>query len=217
MSAKIDLIGQRFGRLIVLEEAGKTKGKRQKIVWKCKCDCGKEKSIIGDSLRSGSAKSCGCSIVEKIKERNFKHGYAHKERLYGIWRGMYTRCYNKNFKFYNYYGGRGISICDEWLNNYLVFRKWAYINGYEENLTIDRKDNDGNYEPNNCKWVSGKNQANNKSNNHCVTFHGKTKTLSQWAEETKISSRVIESRLNRLGWSIDKALTTPIKRHVCNG
>lgn len=131
-----------------------------------------------------------------------------KKRIRRIWDGIIRRCDNPNAGFYHRYGGRGITVCDEW-RDFEVFYKWALHNGYKDDLTIDRIDNDGNYEPSNCRWATWKEQANNKSLNHILTFDGKSQTMTLWAEETGITRSAIKTRLKN-GWSVEKALTTPI-------
>jgi hypothetical protein len=170
-----DLTGERFGKLIVIEFKGRTKGF---VMWLCKCDCGNEKVIRGVNLTSPNkpTRSCGCNHVMCT---NAKHNSA-KTRLYRIWANMKTRCYNtKNYK-YKRYGARGITICEEWKEDFEIFKKWALENGYDDNLTIDRKNNNGNYEPSNCRWVNDFKQANNKSNNIHYEIKGENHTLAEW-------------------------------------
>ncbi|GAB6728147.1 hypothetical protein [Streptococcus uberis] len=195
-----DYTGQRFGRLLVIERLPQKP--YTKATYKCKCDCGNEIVVRSSNLATGHSTSCGCLVR--------KHGLAKKERLYNIWVGMRQRCNNESSKDYPKYGGRGIEICDEW-NDYLSFRNWATSNGYSDNLSIDRIDVNGNYEPSNCRWADYKTQANNQSNNHLITFNGRTKNIKQWSEETGISNVTILTRLTR-GWSIDRSLTTKVTK-----
>lgn len=132
-------------------------------------------------------------------------------RLYVIWRNMKARCTKSYAAKYKNYGGRGISICNEWLNDFETFRNWSLSNGYSDDLTLDRIDNNGNYEPNNCRWVSNSEQQHNKRTNRMITFHGETKTLTQWAREKGLSVKSLETRLGRCRWDLEKALTTPMK------
>ena len=145
-----NLVGKRFGRLVVLCDSGKRKSRE--IIWCCKCDCGNKLESRGPNLRLGNTKSCGCLNMERI----YKHGDAINgpTRLYRSWIAMKQRCLNVNNIAYKYYGGRGIRVCDEWENDYLAFKEWASVNGYANNLTIDRINNDGNYKPSNCQWIT---------------------------------------------------------------
>lgn len=132
-----------------------------------------------------------------------------RTRLYKIWGAMKTRCYNPNYRKYYRYGGRGIKICDEWLNSFVSFSDWSMRNGYYDNLTIDRINVNGNYEPSNCRWITVTANNRNKTNNHYIKFRGKTQTIADWAEELDMNDKTIATRIYR-GWSIEKALTTPL-------
>ena len=201
MPKLIDLTGKRFGRLTVIRKAEDfSNGNHTHHKWVCKCDCGKEKIVSGESLRNGSSKSCGCLFLEKTR----KHCGSH-EKLYYVWNGMKQRCYNKNSTHYKNYGARGISVCNEWKNSYESFRNWAVKNGYKEGLEIDRINNNGNYCPDNCRMITHFDQQSNKRTNKFITFNGETKTLSQWARYLGIKPNSLIYRIKNYG--IEKSLS----------
>lgn len=195
-----DLTGQRFERLTVVGlSEDKGKGKKPVTKWICRCECGKITTVKGGNLISGTTVSCGC------KKR--RHGLANKERLYQTWKNMRQRCSNPNRHDYKRYGGKGVSICREW-DEYTSFRRWALSSGYDDTLSIDRIDVNGNYCPENCRWVDMGVQANNTSRNHIIELNGIKKTMAEWSEELGLSYSAIQHRLER-GWSAEEALTTP--------
>jgi len=202
-----EIIGQKFGRLTVIERA--ENGKNGEPRWLCKCDCGNETIARGSFLKNGRVKSCGCIAREKIVITNDK-----EKRLHRIWSAIKTRCYNKNAKSYKNYGGRGIKICDEWLDNFTNFSKWSLQNGYKDYLSIDRIDVNGNYEPSNCKWSTDKEQANNKRNTLYITYNNKTQSLRQWCDELNLKYKTIANRIKRYNWTPERAFTTPIQDPV---
>ena len=191
-----DLTNQKFGKLTAIKPLEKRKNR--KVVWLCKCDCGNDYEIVGTSLTSGNAKSCGCLTK--------KHGM-FGTRLYNVWHTMKERCYVKSHINYNNYGGRGITVCEEWMD-FIPFMNWAYSNGYDENAkrgecTLDRIDPNGNYCPENCRWVSMSVQANNKTDNVYLEYNGIIDTLTNHARNLGLDPRTVESRKVK-GESIDK-------------
>ena len=200
------LEGQRFGRLTVIQEVGRNKSGN--ALWLCKCDCGEEKVISSSSLRHGGTQSCGCIKREQNTEMFVTHGETHSP-LYKLWASIKNRCNNPNGRKYINYGGRGIKICPEWESNYLAFKNWCLENGYEKGLTIERKDVNGDYSPQNCIFATQKVQQNNRTNNHRITYGSVTKTLSEWADYLGIGYKVLEHRINR-GWSVEDAFNIPI-------
>lgn len=207
MGKRIDLTGVRVGRLVV-ESYAYTRDK--KAYWNCVCDCGNKCVVGAKNLRKGIARSCGCLKKESMRKVASKHGLS-STRLYHIWTGMKGRCYNPNNPRYNSYGGRGILIHEEWLNNFESFYNWAISNGYAENLTLDRIDNNRGYSPDNCRWANQKQQCNNKSNNHLLTYNGKTQNITQWAEELGIGRRTLTDRLT-YSWTLEEVFTKPLKK-----
>lgn len=201
----VDIIGKRFGRLFVVD-FDHADGYRK--YYQCICDCGNMKVVLKGNLLAGRTTSCGCYQKERASEASSLP--PHYRRLRSIFRGMKSRCYDEKCSGYKRYGGRGISICDEWLNNIDSFCKWALDNGYEDGLSIDRIDNDGDYCPSNCRWATPSIQMSNYSRNVLIEYNGEKKTMSQWAEEYGIRLTTLHNRLRYLGWSIDKALNEPV-------
>ena len=206
---QLNLTGKRFGKLVAIKTTGKTKNGA--YLWQCKCDCGNEIIANVGNLKNGHTKSCGCLRVDRCKTNFTKHGLEHT-RLYGIWSDMRLRCYDEKNIAYHRYGGRGITICDEWKNDVKAFYDWATANGYKDSLTIERIDNDGNYCPENCRWATVKEQASNRRSNILVTHNGKTQTMKEWAHEVGIPYKAVWARMQKLGWSAERALTEPVKK-----
>lgn len=208
MGAFIDLTGKKFGRLTVLERTDDLiqPSGQHKTQWLCKCDCGNLITVQGCNLKSEHTQSCGC--YSQDYPSHTKHNKC-KTRLYKCWKHIKQRCYDKNSKEYINYGGRGITVCNEWLNDFQVFYDWAMANGYKDDLTIDRIDVNGNYEPSNCRWVTVKVQNNNKRSNRLITYNEKTQTLAQWADELQINYKKLYARIVTFSWNIEKAFNTP--------
>lgn len=198
-TVKNDLTGQRFGRLtaIGIDDRG-----TRKTYFLCVCDCGTVKSIRADSLLSGAVRSCGCMKREQDKLNlagNHSHGMSGT-RLYKIWQGMKKRCYNKHDARYSRYGGRGITVCAEWKDSFPAFYAWAIRNGYADDLTIDRIDNDKGYAPNNCRWATVQEQCRNRDTNIKITIGNATKGLAEWCEIFDVDYSTIYARYERHGY-----------------
>lgn len=199
-----DLIGLKFGKLTPLLMI-KEKGKR--ILWKCYCDCGNKNLIVrSDFLNNGTTKSCGCLVKTR-------QGITKKEsRSYYAWRNMIKRCYDSSSSSYCLYNSRNIKVCDRWINDFNAF--YLDMGSCPEGLQLDRIDNNGNYEPSNCRWVTAKQNCNNKTSNKLLTAFGKTQSSEMWANEYGISGKVLRQRLLRDRWSIEDAISKPIDREA---
>lgn len=202
MAKLIDLTGQRFGRLTVVERGFPNQG--GDATWSCRCDCGNVCCIRGSSLRRGHTQSCGCLRPDRTKETKTVHAQRNS-RLYRIWLNMKNRCNNPHYHHYERYGGRGITICEQWITDFSAFQRWAFANGYADGLSIDRINNDKGYFPDNCRWTTAKEQSNNLSSNRLLTFGGVTKNVAQWCIIQKVNRNTVNSRLRR-GWTIEEAL-----------
>lgn len=214
-------VGERYGYWTVIGEPERFVNMSKQCL--CRCVCGKEKYVGFYHLVRGESTNCGCIVAKNKGEWNKTHKRTHggtagdKERLYTVYTGMLKRCYLKSNKAYDNYGGRGISVCDEWRgeHGYENFREWAYANGYNPEApkhicTIDRIDVNGNYEPSNCRWISAKEQGNNRRDNHLLTYNGETRTVTEWAEKIGMKPVTLFQRL-RKGWTVERALTQPIR------
>ena len=205
------MIGEKFGRLTVVESNGhRTKPSGQKYnVWLCKCDCGNDTIVSVHKLRTGSTKSCGCIRRENLSSGIRKTHGMHNTPEYETWCAMIKRCNNEKCDSYKNYGGRGITVCNEWLD----FEKfYADMGNRPKNSTIERINVNGNYEPCNYKWATKKEQGRNKRTNRLIEFRGSTRCLSELAEQYKINMKTLWARL-KSGWSMEKALTVPIRKH----
>lgn len=206
MGELIDLTGQRFGRLTVLERAENTPSGQAR--WLCCCNCGNLKVIRGQSLRSGITQSCGCLRQERLLAANTTHGNSNS-RLYHIWCDMKRRCTDRKGKDWSFYGARGITVCQEWNEDFAAFQEWALDNGYSDELTIDRINVDEGYSPDNCRWVDALIQSRNRRNIQTYAHKGKRQAISAWADEYGLPYGVLYYRLKQ-GWPIARALTEPI-------
>lgn len=193
---KNDLTGQRFGRLTVI---GVDDRDTRKTYFYCQCDCGNVKSVRSDSLISGAIRSCGC-LKQEQDRINLEANHSHRmsgTRPYWIWQGMKKRCYNPHDIRYDRYGGRGITVSDEWREDFSAFYEWSLQNGYADNLTIDRIDNDKGYSPDNCRWSTMKEQSMNRSTNINIRIGNATKTLTEWCEIFSVDSKTVFARYYR--------------------
>lgn len=206
MSRLVDLTGKVFERLTVIK---RMPNRDRHTMWLCKCECEKETVVDGYHLKCGYTRSCGCLRSEPNITRNTTYS-SPEIKLYRRWSSMKARCYNKNSKCYSRYGGRGITVCDEWRNSFEAFRDWALSNGYSDDLTIDRIENNGNYEPSNCRWTDVETQANNKRCNRLITYNNKTHTIAQWSNITGIPYDRIRRRMDN-GWTPERTLTTKVR------
>lgn len=213
-------IGQKFGKLTIVDISHKPNDGKTYV--KCCCDCGNFVDVLPNQLFREQIKSCGCSknnneILKNSKSTssgNYKDGRT-KHPLYGVWKQMLDRCENPSAKHYDRYGGRGIKVCDEW-HDFWKFVEWSdSVGGRPKGYTLDRKDNDGNYCSENCRWASWETQTRNKSSNIVIEYNGVSKTLVEWSDEIGINHQTLLNRLNR-GWSVDRAFTEKPNRNSHN-
>ncbi|KKL97903.1 hypothetical protein LCGC14_1829790 [marine sediment metagenome] len=202
-----NLIGQKFGRLTVLKRMDNDKHRNS--MWLCRCDCGKEKIICGYDLKRGHTQGCGCLRKEIAGITHTTHGH-YKTKTYKSWEQMIQRCTNPKVHNYHNYGGRGITICSRWMKFENFLEDMGERPG--KNHSIDRINNNGNYCKSNCRWATIKQQNRNRRDNLYFTYKNKTQLLIEWSEETGILYTILYYRIFRSGWTIEKALTTPIKK-----
>lgn len=208
-----DLFGRKFGALTVISRYGSKNGD---MFWNCKCKCGKIIQVSTGQLNFGHIVSCGCLKRERVIERNTTHGLSNT-RLYEIWCGMKKRCYDENSERYKDYGGRGITICDEWAEDFQAFYNWAVANGYKENLTIERKDVNGNYCPENCTWITKSEQSRNQRKTIRYTIFGIEKPLIEWCEYAEIKNSRAYQRYRNGNPPFDENELRKIKENLGNG
>lgn len=208
----VDIVGQRFNFLTVESFSHVGEGG---AFWNCKCDCGEYKVLRGSDIKSGETKSCGCYRRE-VAHNKATHGRS-KDPVYIVWRNMCSRCYDPKSPGYKNYGGRGIAVCDEWRGEggFIVFLR--DMGEIPEGYTLDRINVNGNYERENCRWATTGEQGRNKRNNRSITFNGEDRLMVEWSEFLGISYKTLKTRLNKLGWSVEKAFTTPVEGKPKNG
>lgn len=202
MSDRIDMVGKRFGRWLVLSYSSERH-------WLCACDCGTQRAVSGSSLRRGASR--GCSDCHPARKNRRTHGAA-KSRLYTIWLNMRRRCEDPRDVAFSRYGLRGIRVCHEWLRDFIAFRDWAMAAGYNDGLTIDRIDNARGYEPGNCRWATYSQQNRNYSRNRPIQFRGELVLIGDLAERHGMPADIVKNRVRRYGWTIEEALTIPVMR-----
>ncbi len=200
----IDLVGQQFARLTVLSRAG---SQNKKSTWLCRCQCGKEVVVKSDNLKNGNTKSCGCqkrdSTIATMQATKRTHGLSQSAE-YRIWVSIKQRCFNPKDAAYPDYGGRGITVCDSWRNSFEAF--YADMGARPDpDMSIDRRDVNGHYSPENCRWATQEEQCNNRRNNHLIEHDGQRKTLTQWARAAGLHPNTIRLRL-RNGWTMEEAM-----------
>jgi hypothetical protein len=202
-----NLTSQRFGRLLVLSYVGKN---YPRTAWLCACDCGESKVVFANNLRSGKTKSCGCLRAEKTTKRSTTHG-KRRSLTYESWLGIKSRCYCSGHVSFEWYGRKGIQVCKQWKNSFENFLKDMGERPSSRH-SIDRIDSDGDYCPENCRWATEKEQSRNRSSNRMISYKGKTQCLTAWAEEAGLPMQTLHKRITRYKWSIEKALTTPVRK-----
>jgi hypothetical protein len=209
----INLVGKVFNRWTVV---GRAENKNKRVRWSCVCECGEERDVIAYNLVHGISKSCGCLNKDLAKERIISitktHGLS-KTPIHRIWCGIKTRVGNPNHKDYQWYGARGVTMCEEWENDFMSFYTWSTNNGWKDGLQIDRKDVNGNYEPSNCRWVTNEVNSKNRRNTNLYTneLTGETLCASDWSKRLGGNQELVKSRI-AYGWSIQRAITEPIRK-----
>lgn len=207
MAKKKDIrSGMKFGKWEIIEEIpAKIISNKPRRMFRCKCECGNIGEVQLACLLNGHSTSCGCVQKQRASEANLTHGLSDKHPLYGIWKNMKKRCNNPSATEYKNYGGRGISVCDDW-KRFEPFYNWAIYNGWQSNLTIDRIDCNGNYCPENCRWVSMNVQMNNTTRNHYINFNGTVYTLSTLAQELNIPYNIVRYRISTCNWNVQQLI-----------
>ena len=215
MGTKEDIAGKKYNRLTLVRPAYK-KGTRW--IWECLCDCGNITFLESYAVKSGHTKSCGCLYLETRGKTRLVHGGCKElASLYHIWENMKARCFNPKSANYSHYGARGITVCDEWRQDFQSFINWSVANNYEYGLSIERLNVDGNYEPTNCKWIPRNAQGRNKRNSRRVIVDGEEVSLSEYFYSQKAEESIdyynFSCRIS-LGWTLEKALSTPVNKRT---
>ena len=206
-----DIAGLRFNNLTAVRfDHRDERVKGGQHYWLFRCDCGNEVVLRKNSVTSNNTTCCADCARKRKALVNTKHGGVGT-RLYREWAGIIQRCINPKDTSWERYGAKGVTVCDEWLS-FPAFREWAYANGYDDSLTIDRINPNGNYEPSNCRWASVREQANNKQGTLWVEYGGERMQLSYWADRLGIPYHTLYDRLHRYGWSVERAFTEPVRR-----
>ena len=198
-----DLVGKRYGRLVVISRADNNC--HGDVMWKCRCDCGNFAVVRANSLRSGKTKSCGCLQKNVVANMKRTHGLSNT-RLFRIWQAMKQRCYNEKKNYYELYGGKGISVCDEWKADFLSFYNWSMANGYDDSKSIDRIDSAKNYSPDNCRWASPSVQSSNKRDNNIVFYHGMSDTFTGMCRTLNVNRSTIQKRCRIYDCTFEEAV-----------
>lgn len=210
-------IGDVFGRwkVIGLDDIRSKKSKDGRKYYFCECQCENKtiKSVNEYSLVSRKSTSCGCYNRERVSETVSKHNSSNSN-LYDVWINIKQRCLNKNNPNYKNYGGRGITICNEWVNDFVKFQQWSIENGYKKGLNIDRINNDKGYSPENCRFITYTENQNNKRTNTYIEFNNEINTIANWAKKLNMNPRTLVTRLDTLHWSVERALTTPVAKRT---
>lgn len=207
----VDLTGLRFGSLVAIEKSERRSNRGDRPYWTCRCDCGVVKDVDRRALRSGDTKTCGHGLNGRMRIKSVRHGLSVAYRKEAkVWKHMIQRCTNPNYIRWKNYGGRGIRICDRWRESFEAFFADMGVRPSPSH-SIDRIDNDGDYCPENCRWATPKEQANNKRSTRFLEYDGQSRRFSEWSKITGISIRVLHGRLRR-GWTAHETLTTPLLR-----
>ncbi len=207
MAKKLEIKqGDKFGKWTIIEEiAPKIISNKPRRMFRCQCECGNIGEVQLSCLRNGHSTSCGCEQKKRVSAANTKHGL-EKHPLYNTWKNIKKRCNYINTSEYENYGGRGISVCEEWSNNFQSFYNWAINNGWSKELTIDRIDTNGNYCPENCRWANVETQMNNMTKNHYIEYNGDAYTLSTLSKHLSIPYNIVRYRLSNCKWTVEQLI-----------